>query len=153
MKKIIVIFALFGAFLISCTNATANNNVAEFDGTTLNISDRNLSVEDMYLRVFFSDSSISESLMLPVRDVAEGLGYQVDWDSIKREATIQTPDKTIIIPVDGSSITSSPGQIVYHFRDGEPRPEVKADRLYAPVRLVKEYLDFTILIRGDNNGI
>ena len=81
MKKIIVIFALFGAFLISCTNATANNNVAEFDGTTLNISDRNLSVEDMYLRVFFSDSSISESLMLPVRDVAEGLGYQVDWES------------------------------------------------------------------------
>ncbi|MBP7331828.1 MAG: copper amine oxidase N-terminal domain-containing protein [Firmicutes bacterium] len=154
MKKIIVILALFGAFLFSSIANAAS--VAEFDGTTLEINGRDILMEDMYTRIFLTScgGGISESLMLPVRDIAEGLGYEVAWDSSKSEATIQMPDKAIVIPACGSSITIEQKDLtVYSFKDAEPRPEIKADRLYAPVRLLKEYLDFKIVIRGDNNDI
>ena len=59
-------------------------------------------------------------------------GTGVAWDSSKSEATIQMPDKAIVIPACGSSITIEQKDLtVYSFKDAEPRPEIKADRLYA----------------------
>lgn len=83
---------------------------------------------------------------VPIRLVAESLGAQVDWNSARRQVTVQYNGKTIVLPVglkyatvDGAlRILDSPAALLYQ------------QRAHIALRYVSEFLGATV--RWDPNG-
>jgi hypothetical protein len=73
-------------------------------------------------------------IMVPLRAVAEALGYEVGWDGANRRATV-------------GSVAVTPGLNEYAGEDGEPRqleaaPVLRNDRTYVPISF------FTDIVRA-----
>ncbi|MDO5725643.1 MAG: stalk domain-containing protein [Tissierellia bacterium] len=66
--------------------------------------------------------------MVPIRFVAEALGYKVSWDRVSREATLKSDKHTIIIPVD-TNIIKVDGKTY----EADVKPIIKDQRTYLSI--------------------
>lgn len=75
-----------------------------------------------------------DGLYLPLRAIAEGLGYQVAWSQPDRTATVTTPEGTISVNLADSRVNAD-GHAYYI-----SSPLMKENRLYLPAQFFAEEL-------------
>ena len=86
----------------------------------------------------------NDRTMVPLRMIAEDLGYEVSWDEESRAVTLQKGENTLLLTVD---------QNVYR-KNGEEKefdaaPFIKEDRTFVPIRLVAEEFGASVEWNGE----
>ena len=77
----------------------------------------------------------NNSTMLPIRFVAEALGFEVDWDNTNRTVILKDKDTTVKIPVDTNQIIVN-GTVF----ESDVKPILKSNRTMLPIANVARAL-------------
>ncbi|MDO5037321.1 MAG: stalk domain-containing protein [Tissierellia bacterium] len=78
--------------------------------------------------------------MLPVRYVAQALGFEVDWNEASRTVLLKGDGRQVQIPVDTNKIIVD--GVTY---ESDVQPEIKDGRTFLPLRVIAEALDFEVV--------
>lgn len=81
----------------------------------------------------------NDRTLLPVRFVAQELGFQVDWDADKQEVTIAKPGTTIVLKVNDRFPTVNGVT-----REIDAPARIHFGRTYVPVRFVSETMGLKV---------
>ena len=101
--------------------------------------------------VYFTDQTpviVDGRVLVPLRDVFETLGFNVDWEEATQTITLQNAEYTVIVEIDNDVFTTNgeefpldvPAQIV----DG---------RTMLPIRSILESVDFNVDWDADTNTV
>nr|WP_210023577.1 MULTISPECIES: acetamidase/formamidase family protein [unclassified Paenibacillus] len=82
-----------------------------------------------------SPSVINDKFYVPLRDIVEGLGGMIEWDSTTRSAIATLQGKSITVKND-STIYTIDGKAVYH----EGMPLIINEKTMVPVKAVREII-------------
>lgn len=135
------------ACLLACTVLCSGATLPQAKG-----SDNSTSVE-LQLNgraVTFSSMPrlIDNTLMVPLRDLSEALGVQVEWNEQTQTATAKKDDRQIGLTLGNTQA----------LRQGRPiqldtAPRMEEGKLYVPVRFFSESFDFSVFWDGPNRSV
>ncbi|MFH5185504.1 stalk domain-containing protein [Paenibacillus sp. TAB 01] len=91
---------------------------------------------------------IDSTLMVPLRDLSEALGVQVEWDEATQSATATKADRSIRITA-GTVQAERRNQPVQL----DTAPRMEAGKLYVPVRFFSESFDFNVFWDGPARSV
>ncbi len=77
--------------------------------------------------------------VLPLRAVAEALGFAIEWDDATRTITMRKGENTVVMSIGSTSATVNGKP-----REMEVAPFIKEERTMVPVRFISEGLGFKI---------
>ena len=133
MKKIAVAMLSLGLLAGTCTAAMAAEPEVYYDGQPLTLHQPAI-VQD-------------GRTLLGLRDMAEQMNVEVQWDKATRLATIAYNEKNIILQPDLQRVLID-GQA----QQVDVGPQIINDRIYLPVRYLFEMLDADVSYRADADG-
>lgn len=84
---------------------------------------------------------INDRVFLPLRVIAEGLGADVEWDGLLRQATVKLEGRIIELTLDSNRAMINGQAILIEEGDPEVKPVIAADRILLPLRFIAEGLD------------
>ncbi|OXM84154.1 beta-propeller domain-containing protein [Paenibacillus rigui] len=91
---------------------------------------------------------MDSTLMVPLRDIAEALGVEVDWDETRRTATAKKEELHIGLTVDDRQATRQDHPIQL-----ETAPRMENGKLFVPLRFFSESFDFNVMWDGPNQTV
>ena len=106
-------------------------------------------------QVFPDSAPIIENsrTLVPIRVVAEALGYGIEWDGRTQSVSLKSGDVTIGITIGASSITiMTPGRST-QFVTSDVLPKIINDRTYLPLRAVAEAMGCTVDWNGSERAV
>ena len=133
MKKIAVAMLSLGLLAGSCTAAMAAEPEVYYNGQPLTLHQPAIVQEGRTL--------------LALRDMAEQMNVEVQWDNATRLATINYKEKNITLQPDLQRVLID-GQA----QQIDVGPQIIDDRIYLPVRYLFEMLDADVFYRSYEDG-
>lgn len=133
MKKIAVAMLSLGLLAGSCSAAMAAEPEISYNGQPLTLHQPAIVQEGRTL--------------LALRDMAEQMDVDVQWDSVTRLATITYKDKVITLQPDLQRVLIN-GEL----QQVDVGPQIIEDRIYLPVRYLFEMLDADVFYRSYEDG-
>ncbi|MBW4085607.1 N-acetylmuramoyl-L-alanine amidase family protein [Paenibacillus sp. S150] len=129
MKKFafMLLLLLFVLVLPEQGHAAAGNNKIFLDGKELTAG-QNVPVEN-----------VNNSIMVPLRMIAENLGYKVDWDQKSKTVTIEQQGKTIKLVVNQTAASVDDKTVVL-----TTAPLLRSDTTLVPIRFIGEQFGLTV---------
>jgi inhibitor of cysteine peptidase len=91
---------------------------------------------------------IDNTLMVPLRDLSDSLGVQVDWDGTAQMASAVKGDHKIKLTID--SVQASRGDKSVNL---DAAPRMQNDKLFVPLRFFSESFDFNVYWDGLNKSV
>lgn len=86
--------------------------------------------------------------MLPLRYVAESLGYSVLWNPYTRIASFSNSDTLILVNIDSSNFSINNNKYTFGVK-----PEIKNDRINLPVAEIGKALGLSTGLKGEGKNI
>lgn len=121
------LIATLGTFALLGTTATyANDTNVSIDGTAINWQSQRPVIED-------------GRTLVPIRDVFEGLGFDVAWDGATQTVTLERPTHTVLLTVGQDTFTTNG----YSHELDVPAQIINGSTLL-PLRAVVESIGYTI---------
>ena len=133
MKKIAAAMLSLGLLAGSCSMALAAEPEVSYNGQPLTLHQPAIIQEGRTL--------------LALRDMAEQMDVDVQWDASARLATIQYKEKTITLQPDLQRVFINNEQ-----QQIDVGPQIIEDRIYLPVRYLFELLDADVYFRSYDDG-
>ncbi|AIQ69755.1 N-acetylmuramoyl-L-alanine amidase family protein [Paenibacillus graminis] len=135
MKKFafMLLLLLFVVVLPGQGHAAGGNNKIFLDGKELTAG-QDVPVEN-----------VNNSIMVPLRMIAENLGYQVNWDQKSKTVTIEQQGKTIKLIVDQTAASVDDKTVVL-----TTAPLLRSDTTLVPIRFIGE--QFGLKVTWDNTA-
>ncbi|MEC0170014.1 N-acetylmuramoyl-L-alanine amidase family protein [Paenibacillus graminis] len=135
MKKFafMLLLLLFVVVLPGQGHAAGGNNKIFLDGKELTAG-QDVPVEN-----------VNNSIMVPLRMIAENLGYQVNWDQKSKTVTIEQQGKTIKLIVDQTAASVDDKTVVL-----TSAPLLRSDTTLVPIRFIGE--QFGLKVTWDNTA-
>lgn len=91
---------------------------------------------------------IDNTLMVPLRDLSEALGVQVEWDEAAKSASAKKADRSIRITAGTVQAERQNQQVQL-----DTAPRMEAGKLYVPARFFSESFDFNVFWDGPNRSV
>ena len=147
MKKFafMLLLMLFVVVFPGHGHAAAGNNKIFLDGKELTAG-QNVPVEN-----------VNSSIMVPLRMIAENLGYKVGWDQVSKTVTIEQQGKTMKLIVDQTAASVDDKTVIL-----PTAPLNRSGTTLVPIRFISEQFGLTVswdnsqkivnLITPDNGG-
>lgn len=133
MKKVAVAMLSLGLLMSSCTAAMAAEPEISYNGQPLTLHQPAI-VQD-------------GRTLLALRDIAEQMDVDVQWDSAARLATVVYKDTTITLQPDLQRVLIN-GEL----QQVDVGPQIMENRIYLPVRYLFELLDADVFYRSYEDG-
>ncbi|OKP93570.1 N-acetylmuramoyl-L-alanine amidase family protein [Paenibacillus sp. P46E] len=92
-----------------------------------------------------SVENVNNSVMVPLRMIAENLGYKVDWDQKSKTVTIEQQGKTIKLIVDQTTASVDDKTMIL-----TTAPLLRSDTTLVPIRFIGE--QFGLTVKWDNTA-
>ncbi|OKP82351.1 N-acetylmuramoyl-L-alanine amidase [Paenibacillus sp. P3E] len=92
-----------------------------------------------------SVENVNNSIMVPLRMIAENLGYKVDWDQKSKTVTIEQQGKTIKLIVDQTAASVDDKTMIL-----TTAPLLRSDTTLVPIRFIGE--QFGLTVKWDNTA-
>ena len=129
MKKFccMLLLLLFVLVLPENGHAAAGTNKIFLDGKELAVG-QNVQIEN-----------VNSTVMVPLRMIAENLGYKVEWDQKSQQITIGQQSKTIQLIVNQKSASVDEKTVVL-----TTAPLLKNDTTLVPIRFISEQFGLTV---------
>ena len=118
---------------------------SDLDADKINIS---ININGRRIRPDSPPELISGRTLVPIRAVAENLGYKVDWDAETRTVAMTSGDNKIDVKIDADSITKNGGKIPV-----DVPAQIIDSRTYLPLRAVAEAMDCRVEWDGENKTV
>lgn len=122
-------------------NGTGNNGALDTDKFILTIDQKEASVWGVTKTSDVAPLIKNERTMLPIRFVAENLGFTVGWDEATKTVTITKGDKVITLVIDSDKAIVNDAEVAL---DSPAYIDVAASRTMVPLRFIAENLDYTV---------
>ncbi len=90
----------------------------------------------------------NDRTMVPVRMIAENMGYDVLWNPVNRMVTILSTRQRIILTIDSNLAQVGKKQV-----EMDTTAMIRGDRTYVPVRFVSENFGFLVDWDGDTQSV
>jgi len=141
-----VALAADGTLLIadSYNHAIRQVKLYELPSTVQAAADIQVVYEDRLIRFDAQPEAVNGRTMVPVRFIAEALGYQVEYAAGEQRITLAGDDRTIEFRLGQAEITlrTADGEVVR--RNIDAAPYAKSDRTYVPVRFFAEIIGLDV---------
>lgn len=122
-------------------NGSGNNGALDTDKFILTIDQKEASVWGVTKTSDVAPLIKNERTMLPIRFVAENLGFTVGWDEATKTVTITKGDKVITLVIDSDKAIVNDAEVAL---DSPAYIDVAASRTMVPLRFIAENLDYTV---------
>lgn len=112
------------------------------------VSDVKIYLED---RLLISDAAPfieNDRTMVPVRMVAENMGYDVLWNSVDRMVTILSTQRRIVLTIDSNTALVGKQQVKL-----DAAAMIRNDRTYVPIRFVSENFGYQVDWDNDTRSV
>ncbi|SFL26691.1 Secreted protein containing C-terminal beta-propeller domain [Paenibacillus sp. 1_12] len=141
MKKAIVLACLLATTVISF--GVSAPPAASESGTAigLNVNGSHVSFSSMPLL-------IDNTLMVPLRDLSESLGVQIDWDGSSQTAAAIKGTHSIKLTIDSKQAFRGETPV-----NLEAAPRLQNGKLFVPLRFFSESFDFNVYWDGLNKSV
>ena len=103
--------------------------------------------ETKYLQFDISPINIQGSVFVPIRDIAEYLGYEIIWNAETSAVTISGEGKALVLMEGRTDALTDEGCI---FLPGEPL--IIHDKMMVPIRIVMEFFGYYVSWESDLSG-
>jgi hypothetical protein len=131
MKRFLLLTLIFTLLSTTVYASAQNTIIVSIDGNDLSISQ-----EDG--KVFIDTNSRTQ---VPVRVIAEALGYMVTWDPAKYEVGLKKEDAFVKIAIGSNTAETNNGTIVMDTSAFINKSEA---RTYVPLRFISEALGYEV---------
>jgi N-acetylmuramoyl-L-alanine amidase len=138
MKKCISL--LFVAALMLFVNVNWTSAAAKPASAAAGASVPKLYLDGKALEAKVPPALIHSSVLVPIRTVAEKLGYKVGWDTKKKQVSVKEGTTTILMTLNNPQATVNGKKV----KMTEP-PTLKSDTTLIPLRFVGETLGLQLL--------
>mgnify|MGYP001072321817 CR=1 FL=1 len=101
------------------------------------VTDMELIVEGVPIDALQAWTTETGSVMIPVRAVAEALGYEVGWDEDHRMVTLTDRDSTIVMSIGSTAFTNTRLDASVRLQTA---PEIRENRTFVPLNFFREVL-------------
>ena len=127
MKKLLAIFALvLTATLLFTLTAYANDIQVVVSGEPVTFSDQTPVI-------------VGGRTLVPIRDVFEAMGFDIDWNSETRTVTLERDDDIVVIVIDSDTFTTNGESI-----DLDVPAQIIGGRTMLPLRAVLESVGYEL---------
>lgn len=86
----------------------------------------------------------NDRTMVPLRMIAEDLGYQVDWDGGRRSVTLQRGSDTLLLTLEQKAYRKNGEE-----KEFDVAPLIKENQTFVPIRLVAEEFGAMVTWNGE----
>lgn len=112
------------------------------------VSDVKIYLEDKLLISDAAPFIENDRTMVPVRMVAENMGYDVLWNPTNRMVTILSTKQKIVLTIDQSTALVGKSQV-----EMDMPAIIRSDRTYVPIRFVSENFGFLVDWDADTRSV
>ncbi|MBO4896990.1 MAG: copper amine oxidase N-terminal domain-containing protein [Clostridia bacterium] len=122
-------------------NNNNNNNTVDTDKFILTIDSKEASVWGVVKTTDVAPIIVKDRTMLPIRFVAENLGFEVEWDNDARKVTITKGEDVLTLVIDSDIATVNGEEVKL---DSAAYIDVEASRTMVPLRFIAENLGYNV---------
>lgn len=91
---------------------------------------------------------VRNRVMLPYREIAEGLGAQVAWDAGRRSVSVTLGDSAVSLTVDNANATANGRNVTL-----DAAPVLVDGRVFVPLRFLASELGWRVVWRADTRTV
>jgi N-acetylmuramoyl-L-alanine amidase len=143
MKKWVSL--LFVAALMLCSNVGWTSAAAKLSA---NVQVPKLYLDGKALAAKVPPALVNSSVLVPIRTVAENLGYKVDYDTKKKQVSLKEGSTTILMTLNKAKASVNGKSVTMN----EP-PVIISDTTLIPLRFVGETMGLQIVWDNDSKSV
>ena len=141
MKKILILMLTIAMLVINVVNVGAQDNEIQITNSTIYLN--NQKMEFSTPTILFNDRT-----MVPMRELFEKLGADVEWYGDTQSITATTATKKITMQIDNYKVTANNLEMPI-----DAPPVLYLERTMVPLRFVSEQLNLQVEWKEESNSI